>query len=112
MPKPKQPKLPKDFKALPEFFEKQGRHFKLIKRQGNVAIYAIAFSTPKDWSKVRTYEVVLIRQVLVGRTVKGYYMPPHEELPSAEQWGSRGFSPPDLVRAEEIFQSLVQRRGA
>lgn len=109
------PVLPPDFKPLPEVFEKAGRHFKLIKREGNVALYAISFSganrtsAPKDWSKASLFEVVVIRQVLKGREIKGYFMPPHEELPSAEQWGNQGFSPPNMERALEIFEQLKTR---
>lgn len=103
------PFIPPDFKPLPEVFEKVGRHFKLIKREGNVALYAIAFSAPKDWSKPSLFEVVVIRQVLKGREIKGYFMPPHEELPSAEQWGNQGFSPPNMERALEIFEQLKTR---
>ena len=110
-PKLKQPKpLPKDFKTLPEVFEKAGRHFKLVKRTGNVALYRISFSTTPDWSKpASAWEVVIIRQVLEGRQIKDYYMPPHEELPSEAQWGNRGFSPSTAERAEEIFIELVSK---
>lgn len=114
MPKVRQhkPKLPADFKPLPETFSKAGRHFKLMKREGNVAIYAIQLGSTPDWSVTpQTFEVVLIRQILVGRSIKGFYMPPHEELPSPEQWGSLGFSPPNFERALEIFEELKARRA-
>lgn len=114
MPRVRQNKtipLPPDFVSLPtEPFFKQGRSFKLIKREGNVALYDVRFGENPDWaSPARNYEVVIIRQVLKGRDVKGYYMPPHEELPSDAQWGTLGWSPFSLADAERKFDELVTR---
>lgn len=116
MPTVRQPKtapLPEEaFKPLPETFAKAGRSFRLIKREGNVALYSVRFSPVPDWSKPDwAWEVVIIRQVFTGRFIKGYWMPPHEELPSEAQWGSRGFSPHTLERAEELFQELVKKQA-
>jgi hypothetical protein len=63
-----------------------------------------------DWSKPAvSWEVVIIRQVLTGRTVGDYYMPPHEELPSDAQWGSRGWSPLSAEDAEVKFNEVIAR---
>lgn len=93
-------------------FQKGERHFRLLKRVGNVALYdmRLTSSPTVDWSKPATaWEVVIIRQVLTGRKIGDYYMPPHEELPSDAQWGNRGWSPGTLEDAEARFSEVAAR---
>ncbi len=90
---------------IPISFEKKGFQFKQVTRDGAWAIY-------KRWKTVSDgdtfhYEVIAI-QHHNGRTFPdGVYEAPKEFYPSAEQWGTKGFTFQDKELAFDKLKSMT-----
>jgi len=87
--------------TLPNEFRKSGFYFRLVKRQGDKAIY----SKSRAGGVGKHYEVIKIREhdeyVMGGVTI-----PAGESYPSSEQWGRLGYTYPTLEEAEERFNRI------
>lgn len=89
-----------EYKILKDKFIKNGFNFKLLKREGNKAIFE------KKKSKINyCYEVILIDRH-DGYTLGDTYIEPAESYPSSSQWGEKGWTFKDLNKAEERFNKL------
>ena len=92
-----------NYKPVLKEFRKDQADFKLLKREGDVALL----------QKIRGdycgFEVVVI-QKHNGYEMMGKVVPPSEFYPSSEQWGTYGFSflPSDREGAERKFQELLE----
>jgi hypothetical protein len=90
-------------RKLPQTFALGSFTFRLIKREGDVAL--LEKSKP-SWSIPR-YEVVIVQET---RTWSGGVVSPaHEELPGSWQWGSEGWSYSDPEDAWQKFHELTGR---
>ena len=88
---------------LPETFRAGGFDFKLLKRDGMVALFE-----KTNGGRV-LYEVVIIRQ-LPAQTIYGRTYPPREAMPLSEAWGSEGWSPCSLEEANQTYQRVSEMR--
>jgi hypothetical protein len=93
-------------KQLPTRFDKSGWRFTQILRSGNVAIYRRKFIAGKS----EHFEVIRIG-CHTGKVIAGRVIEPAEVYPSAEDWGSRGwtFSSEEAARAR--FEALESAEG-
>jgi hypothetical protein len=90
-----------NYKKLKDKFIKNGFNFKLLKREGDKAIYE------KRKSKLNyCYEVILIARH-DGYSLGENYLEPAETYPSSSQWGEKGWTFKDLNKAEEKFNNLI-----
>ena len=89
-------------KLLPATFTKQGFDHALIQREGNVAIY----QRNRTGSARTHFEVVRIGHHN-GFTLAGVVIPPAETYPSAEQWGTKGWTCDTLGRANSKMIELI-----
>lgn len=81
-------------------FTKNGFHHEQIKRDGDVALFAM--------TKNGSTHFEVIRVVTHGEyTIAGVTFPAGESYPSSEQWGSRGWTYRDRGCAEVRFAALV-----
>jgi hypothetical protein len=96
--------IPSEFKGNRDQSGPAGAyHFKLLKRQGQVALFEK--SNPDHPTKpiAVLYEVVILKTVPEKRWPDGRVTPAHESMPSPEEWGLYGWSPATYERAVEIF---------
>jgi len=89
-----------EYKPLKEKFTKKGFDYKLIKREGDKAIYS-----QTKGPKIKCYEVIKIRRH-DGYTIADVYMEPSETYPSDSEWGVFGWTFNDLELAEKKFKSI------
>ena len=95
-------------KPLPRQFNYRGWSLYLVKRSGNVAIYA---KSKPDWPDGKvSYEVVRIREqqaktITIGDREVFYE---HKEIyPPDTAWGTDGFTLNDLHAAHEKFDEML-----
>lgn len=85
--------------------DQRGYLFKVIKRQGNVALLEKHNPAHKPGSKF--YEVVIIRAEPIRTFADGRTIEAHERLPSPEEWGSHAWSLASLEDSLEKFRSQL-----
>jgi len=90
------------YKTLPGTYRQAGREFTITKRKGD-----IAFAECSDPSG--GFEVFRVHRH-DGREISGKRIEPAEFIPSANQWGSHGWSflPSERDRAEAKFDELTK----
>lgn len=92
--------------TLPTEFKKGPFYFKLIKREGRIAL----LEKSKGEGCPKHYEVIVIQKrkdaIMFGNTI-----PAHEAVPGDEMWGAAGFSPYDLAAAELKFAALTKKQN-
>jgi len=90
------------FVKLPDSFRQNTYEYTLIKREGDVAIYA-------QWCEGRiiAYEVYEVKKI-AAQNLNGYDYPAKETSPSSSQWGNNAFTVWTLEKAEEKFR-LIKR---
>jgi len=88
-------------------FRSDGCDFTLIKRTGDVAL----FSKHKRGHKLTHYEVVIVQHMPAQTLPGGYNYPEREVMPTAEQWGTFGWTPFDLTAAHKRFDATVRSLG-
>lgn len=86
-------------KPLQEKFVKNGFTHKLLKREGDKAIFE------RKKSKFVHYEVILVSRH-DGYTLGDSYIEPAETYPSSSQWGDKGWTFNSLEKAEAKFSKL------
>ena len=92
-------------KTIPVQFAHDGFNLRLLKRTGDVALFAKS----KPTHSRDTFEVVLI-QHHPAESICGRAYPARESMPPSESWGTLGWSYPNLEDAQEKFRALVQGR--
>ena len=94
-------------KLLPNTFTQGGFDFKVIKRDGQVAM----LEKSKNGYHNSMFEVVIIQKhkakVLFGNTLED-----REAMPPDEAWGQFGWTPESRERAEAIYADLVAHQNA
>jgi hypothetical protein len=91
-------------KELPAVFRSEGFDFKLLLRDGDVALLR---KTKKGYS-FETYEVVIVQKETRRRVwPDGRVTEPCERMPASEQWGVHGWSFSDIRDARRKFYELV-----
>lgn len=73
-------------KILEQEFDSRGFHFKQLKREGMLAVFE---KTSENGYK--GFEVCRLKSHN-GYEIAGVHIPPAESMPSAESWGTDGFS--------------------
>lgn len=96
-------------KPLPEEFDgtrdQRGYHFKMLKRQQNVAIFEK--NKPSTNPKGKFYEVIVVQQCPSKTWPDGRVTEAHETMPSAEKWGVLGYSYATLEEVMKRFEDMV-----
>jgi hypothetical protein len=94
--------------SFPEQFRSDGFNFRLLKRQGRVALLA----KEKPQHSHPSFEVVHI-QLHPAERVFGQDLPEREAMPPTESWGTLGWSYCALADAEARFNQLCKahRKG-
>jgi hypothetical protein len=91
-------------KKIPTTFRKHGFNFKLLMREGDIAL----FRKTKLGLKFESFEVVVIQRHGTF-TVEGKQVAAGEHLPYSEQWGDAGWTYSDRLSAERKFHELRSR---
>lgn len=91
---------------LPAAFVRKGWTYRLIDRDGDVAL----LEKTKPNVTNPSYEAVVV-QHKPAWTVAGNEIPAKEAVPSDAQWGSQGWSYNDLVDARRKMRALVDKAG-
>jgi len=91
-------------------FTKNGFHYELVMREGNVALFKQRL---RPGAGCLAYEVIRIR-VAEATTIMGKDVPRREVGPSNSEWGTHGWTYPadDLPRAKAKFAALVAAEQA
>jgi len=92
-----------DFKVLPDFYKKNGYDFKLVKREGNIAIY----SQGDDEGRVFAYEVFEVRKQKETQFGDIHYEA-KERVPSNEEWGTNAFTVHSMEQAEKYVKQIQE----
>jgi hypothetical protein len=94
-------------KEIPPAFRQNGFEFKLLLREGNIAL----FRKTKPGLGFEIFEVVIIQRhdtfVIHGKEIEAA-----EHVPSSEQWGVKGWTYSDRVSAGRKFDQLKLRASA
>lgn len=92
-------------KPIDDEFTKNGWHHRLLERGGQACIF-------RRWKDDRFphFEVVLLTEQKQVEFPPGVVRVAHEAYPSAEQWGSKGWTFTDLGNARDKFASLLGAR--
>ena len=88
-------------KKLPAVFRSGGFDFKLLARDGDIAL----FRKTKPRLRFESLEVVIIQRHETFK-IEGKLIPAGEHLPSSEQWGSKGWTFSDKTSAERKAEEL------
>lgn len=82
--------------------------YKQIEREGSIAIYEQSLIDPPSTKK--WYEVIVIRSH-DGYEIAGNKVAPSEMYPSANHWGTLGWTCSDLETAKKKFNKLVRQES-
>jgi hypothetical protein len=99
-------------KQLTEY-KKNGYEFKLIKRDGDIAIFLGEKITEFEngWKETsENWEVIHI-QSHQGREIHGKHFEPAEFPPSNEQWGTKVFACVGFLAADKRFHAEIEKRA-
>ena len=88
-------------KEIPTTFRKSGFDFRLLMREGDVAL----FRKTKRGPKFESFEVVIIQRH-ERFTVGGNQIEASEHLPYSEEWGVKGWTYSDRLSAEHKICEL------
>ena len=89
-------------KKLPAVFRSGGFDFKLLARDGDIAL----FRKTKPRLRFESLEVVIIQRHETFE-IEGKLIPAGEHLPSSEQWGVKGWTYSDRLSADRKFNQLI-----
>lgn len=89
--------------TLATSFRHNGFNFDQIKRRGDIAL----FRKMKPHFTVDYYEVVIVQKHGELKWPNGSITPPGENMPSNEQWGTKGWSYDNQEDAEMKFLELA-----
>jgi hypothetical protein len=87
---------------LPSTFHKSGFNFRLIDREGDVAL----LEKNRPGIPARFFEVVIVQKTGAHTWPDGRTTEPREHMPSSEQWGTHGWSFSDIEQAWAKFRKL------
>ena len=90
-------------RTLKATFRLDGFEFKLLKRNGLVAL----FEKSKDEHTHPSFEVVIL-QVYPATKLWGVEQPERETMPHNEQWGKAGWTFQEREAAEKQYRELLQ----
>ena len=93
-------------KKLPAVFRSGGFDFKLLARDGDIAL----FRKTKPRLRFESLEVVIIQRHETFE-IEGKLIPAGEHLPSSEQWGIKGWTYSDRLSADRKFNQLISARA-
>lgn len=91
-------------KLLSTSFKRNGFAFEQVLRAGHWAIYR---KTKGNWAG---YEVIRVLRHN-GRIIGGKTIEPSEYYPSSENWGTLGFSCPDMASAYVRYHKSLSNGG-
>lgn len=91
---------------LADKFIKQGCFYEMIRRWGDLAIYAVSY----DGKRAIGYDTVIVITVPAGNLFGKYY-PEHERYPSSEEFGFRGWSFSTFKMAENQLNNILIMRA-
>lgn len=92
-------------KILEKKFTNKNFSYKQLEREGNIAIYEQSLIDPP--SEKRWYEVIIIRSH-DGYEIAGNKVAPSEMYPSANHWGTLGWTCLDLEVARKKYAKLIR----
>jgi len=97
------------YKILPSNFERSGILYKLIERNGMIAIYEAYL--PNRTDVLYGYAVARIKHEKEARFKNGHVIPARERFPSPSRFGTYGFfyMPKSREKAFEHYQELVEK---
>lgn len=95
-------------KPLGNSFRKNGFHYELVKRDGDVAMFKQRL---REGVGCLAYEVIIV-QKNDDYEMAGNLIPAHESAPGNEAFGRLGWSFPSLERANVKFRQIVGRQMA
>ena len=90
-------------KPLGDTYSKNTFHYELVVRDGDIAIFKQRL---RPGVGCLAYEVIRV-QKRAEYTIKGNVIPAHEAAPGNEEFGSEGWSYPDLERAKKKYHELL-----
>lgn len=90
---------------LPTTYSKSGYDYALLDRSGDVALFSQALA-----GRVIAYEVVVV-QYHKATVIMGKPVPEREGVPSAEQWGSAGWTLRTPEEAKTKMQTVLAERA-
>jgi hypothetical protein len=91
---------------LPDRFHIGGFDFKLIGRDGDIAI----LEKFKAGITTRLFEVVIVQKAGATTWPNGITTGPREHMPHSEQWGVKGWSFSDIEQAWAKFGELREQQ--
>jgi len=94
------------YEPLDNEFRADGFELKLVKREGDFAIYSKGRG-----DKIYGYEVIKVKKNKGGEMF-GKMIPPREGYPSNEAFGTWGWYFPDLEHAQARFDRLTGKFGS
>jgi hypothetical protein len=93
-------------KRLPTTFRSGGFSFKILRRDGDIAL----FRKTKPGLGFESFEVVVIQRHETFE-IKGKLIPAGEHLSRSEQWGIKGWTYSDRLSADRRFNQLKKVRA-
>jgi hypothetical protein len=81
-------------------YKKNGFHFKLLHRDGDLAI----FRGKNSLGESETFEIIVVGSHQ-GMVIGGVDIPPAEFAPSNNQWGTKGWTATSEKLAFELFNN-------
>ncbi len=92
-------------KPLGDFYKKNGFYYKLLKREGDIAIFQQRLDENKG---CLAFEVIIVQK---GEEYEmaGMKIEAHEYAPGNEQFGMKGWSFSTLEKAEIKFKELLNK---
>ena len=89
-------------KPLGNSFSKNGFHYELVIRRGDIAIYKQRLRPGAGCLAYEVFKVKMVKEcTIVGKLVEA-----HEAAPGNEEFGRLGWSYPDLERARNKMKEL------
>jgi len=94
---------PAALKTHPKEWDKHGFHYRTVRREGMAVIVEV---TRPPASTTACWEVAILRFNPAGERF-GKHFPDSESYPTAEEWGTRGFTCTTREAADRRFASLT-----
>lgn len=91
-----------EYQPLPAEFKARGFHHRLRRREGDVCI----FERKAPHHEEAHFEVIVVQRFEERSFPDGRTCPPKEGYPSAEQWGTQGWTYGTFEDAKRRFNSL------
>ena len=97
---------PITYLPLDKTYAKNGYHFNLVLRDGDVAVYAQCHRPNGTPVAYEVFKVKRVKEtIMFGRVI-----PAHEAVPSNEEWGTKGWTIMDLHEAKRRAYQLASAK--